>query len=165
MNLMTVFLLQAPVTGPDASWTWIMLIAMFVIMYFFMIRPQNKKQKEIANRGNRKAPQNFGQAAARRAKLKASVRPRRVDLPERVERNPKWVAALAELDDMAKSYHEAQRAKARLRKKRQKAAKDKEGDTVMQDAPLETSESTKEAPIIGGMRRPLLEVMINRRWR
>lgn len=49
MNLMTVFLLQAPVTGPDASWTWIMLIAMFVIMYFFMIRPQNKKQKEIAN--------------------------------------------------------------------------------------------------------------------
>ena len=28
---------------------WIMLIAMFVIMYFFMIRPQNKKQKEIAN--------------------------------------------------------------------------------------------------------------------
>ena len=47
MNLMTVFLLQAPVTGPDASWTWIMLIAMFVIMYFFMIRPQNKKQKEI----------------------------------------------------------------------------------------------------------------------
>ena len=49
MNLMTVFLLQAPVTGPDASWTWIMLIAMFVIMYFFMIRPQNKKQKEIQN--------------------------------------------------------------------------------------------------------------------
>ena len=25
------------------------VIAMFVIMYFFMIRPQNKKQKEIAN--------------------------------------------------------------------------------------------------------------------
>lgn len=31
------------------SMMWIMLIAMFVIMYFFMIRPQNKKQKEIAN--------------------------------------------------------------------------------------------------------------------
>ena len=28
---------------------WILLIAMFAIMYFFMIRPQNKKQKEIAN--------------------------------------------------------------------------------------------------------------------
>lgn len=27
----------------------IMMIAIFAIMYFFMIRPQNKKQKEIAN--------------------------------------------------------------------------------------------------------------------
>lgn len=26
-----------------------MIIALFVIMYFFMIRPQNKKQKEIQN--------------------------------------------------------------------------------------------------------------------
>ncbi|MGI6218717.1 MAG: preprotein translocase subunit YajC [Bacteroidaceae bacterium] len=26
---------------------WIMLIIFFAIMYFFMIRPQNKKQKEI----------------------------------------------------------------------------------------------------------------------
>lgn len=52
MNLMTVFLLQASVSGGGAEWTewtWIMLIAMFAIMYFFMIRPQNKKQKEIAN--------------------------------------------------------------------------------------------------------------------
>ena len=51
MNLMTVFFLQAPVAGPagGGSMMWIMLIAMFVIMYFFMIRPQNKKQKEIAN--------------------------------------------------------------------------------------------------------------------
>ena len=32
----------------DSSMMWIMLILMFVIMYFFMIRPQNKKQKEIA---------------------------------------------------------------------------------------------------------------------
>ena len=51
MNLMTVFFLQAPVAGPagGGSMMWIMLIAMFVIVYFFMIRPQNKKQKEIAN--------------------------------------------------------------------------------------------------------------------
>lgn len=28
---------------------WIMMIAMFAIIYFFMIRPQNKKQKEIMN--------------------------------------------------------------------------------------------------------------------
>ncbi|MCS2406444.1 preprotein translocase subunit YajC [Bacteroides salyersiae] len=48
MNLLTV-LLQAPAAYPDGSLMWIMLIAMFVIMYFFMIRPQNKKQKEIAN--------------------------------------------------------------------------------------------------------------------
>ena len=48
MNLLTV-LLQAPAAGPDGSLMWIMLIAMCVIMYFFMIRPQNKKQKEIAN--------------------------------------------------------------------------------------------------------------------
>ena len=48
MNLMTVFFLQAPAAGPG-SMMWIMLIAMFAIMYFFMIRPQNKKQKEIAN--------------------------------------------------------------------------------------------------------------------
>jgi len=44
MNVM----LQAPAAGMDTSMMWIMLILMFVIMYFFMIRPQNKKQKEIA---------------------------------------------------------------------------------------------------------------------
>ena len=49
MNLMTVFLLQAPAAGPDGSLTLIMIVAMIAIMYFFMIRPQNKKQKEIAN--------------------------------------------------------------------------------------------------------------------
>lgn len=46
MNLMTVLLQQAP--GGGGSMMWIMLIAMFAIMYFFMIRPQNKKQKEIS---------------------------------------------------------------------------------------------------------------------
>lgn len=43
-----ITMLQAPATGMDSSMMWIMLILMFVIMYFFMIRPQNKKQKEIA---------------------------------------------------------------------------------------------------------------------
>ncbi|MCR4765566.1 MAG: preprotein translocase subunit YajC [Bacteroidaceae bacterium] len=47
MENMTLFL-QAPAAGMDSSMMWIMLILMFVIMYFFMIRPQNKKQKEIA---------------------------------------------------------------------------------------------------------------------
>ncbi|WP_321478406.1 preprotein translocase subunit YajC [uncultured Bacteroides sp.] len=48
MSLLTVFLQGAPMGG-GGSMMWIMLIAMFAIMYFFMIRPQNKKQKEIAN--------------------------------------------------------------------------------------------------------------------
>jgi preprotein translocase, YajC subunit len=52
MNLLLVFL-QGAAQGQGGamggSMMWIMLIAMFAIMYFFMIRPQNKKQKEIAN--------------------------------------------------------------------------------------------------------------------
>ena len=57
MNLMTVFFLQTSGAAPGmgaggGSMMWIMLIAMFVIMYFFMIRPQNKKQKEIAEELN-----------------------------------------------------------------------------------------------------------------
>ena len=47
MNFSTV-LLQAAAAGGGLS-MWIMLIAMIAIMYLFMIRPQNKRQKEIAN--------------------------------------------------------------------------------------------------------------------
>lgn len=43
---MTVLLQAAG--GFDLSFI-IMMVAIFAIMYFFMIRPQNKKQKEIAN--------------------------------------------------------------------------------------------------------------------
>jgi preprotein translocase subunit YajC len=39
--------LQAAAGGGDWSFL-IMMVAIFAIMYFFMIRPQNKKQKEIA---------------------------------------------------------------------------------------------------------------------
>ncbi len=46
MNLLTV-MLQAQ-GGGDFSFI-LMMVAIFAIMYFFMIRPQNKKQKEIAN--------------------------------------------------------------------------------------------------------------------
>lgn len=46
MNLLTV-MLQAQ-GGADYSFL-IMMVAIFAIMYFFMIRPQNKKQKEIMN--------------------------------------------------------------------------------------------------------------------
>lgn len=47
MNLLYVTL-QAAGGGMDMSFL-IMMLAIFAIMYFFMIRPQNKKQKEIAN--------------------------------------------------------------------------------------------------------------------
>ena len=45
MKSLTVFL-QAQ-SGADYSFL-IMMVIIFAIMYFFMIRPQNKKQKEIA---------------------------------------------------------------------------------------------------------------------
>lgn len=47
---LNVAFLQAAGQAGGSSWSfWIMIIALFVIMYFFMIRPQNKKQKEIQN--------------------------------------------------------------------------------------------------------------------
>ncbi len=47
MNVLTI-LLQAQQGGSGMSMI-IMMVAIFAIMYFFMIRPQNKKQKEIQN--------------------------------------------------------------------------------------------------------------------
>lgn len=46
MNMLTVMLQTQG--GGDLSFI-LMMVAIFAIMYFFMIRPQNKKQKEIAN--------------------------------------------------------------------------------------------------------------------
>ena len=46
---MSVLLMIAATQANNGGMMWIMLIALFAIMYFFMIRPQNKKQKEIAN--------------------------------------------------------------------------------------------------------------------
>ena len=49
MVMSTMFIvLQAAGGGMDMSFL-IMMLAIFAIMYFFMIRPQNKKQKEIQN--------------------------------------------------------------------------------------------------------------------
>ena len=47
--LMTIIPLTATLakTGGTGMGFWVMIIAMFAIMYFFMIRPQQKKQKEI----------------------------------------------------------------------------------------------------------------------
>lgn len=51
MNTFSLALLQAAPAGSPAQnggmSMIIMMIAMFAIVYFFMIRPQNKKQKEI----------------------------------------------------------------------------------------------------------------------
>ena len=44
----TAFVMLQAQGGGDYSFL-IMMVAIFAIMYFFMIRPQNKKQKEIQN--------------------------------------------------------------------------------------------------------------------
>lgn len=47
MNLLLSTLAAAPQTGGFDAMFLIMIVAIFAIMYFFMIRPQQKKQKEI----------------------------------------------------------------------------------------------------------------------
>ncbi len=47
MNLLLSSLPAAPQTGGFDATFLIMIVAIFAIMYFFMIRPQQKKQKEI----------------------------------------------------------------------------------------------------------------------
>lgn len=46
---MTNTFLAAQAAGGSGTSMIIMLVAMFAIMYFFMIRPQQKRQKEIRN--------------------------------------------------------------------------------------------------------------------
>jgi preprotein translocase subunit YajC len=47
MELLSILLQGAGQPGGN-SWTMLLfIVAMFVIMYFFMIRPQQKKQKEV----------------------------------------------------------------------------------------------------------------------
>ena len=47
MNLLLSTLAAVPQTGGCDATFLIMIVAIFAIMYFFMIRPQQKKQKEI----------------------------------------------------------------------------------------------------------------------
>lgn len=50
MIQMNLALLQAATPqGQGMTSTIVMLVVIFAIFYFFMIRPQNKKQKEIQN--------------------------------------------------------------------------------------------------------------------
>ena len=64
-------ILQAQAGGFDGSFM-IMMIVIFAIMYFFMIRPQNKKQKEIQNfRKNLEVGQDVISAGGIYGKVKA----------------------------------------------------------------------------------------------
>ena len=48
MNTFTI--LQAAQPAQGGGWSmWIMLALIFVVMWFFMIRPQRKQQKELQN--------------------------------------------------------------------------------------------------------------------
>ena len=49
MNILTIVLQAAPQAAPTGGGMslWIMLALMFVVMWFFMIRPQRKQQKEL----------------------------------------------------------------------------------------------------------------------
>ena len=70
MNTAFVYL-QAQAGGFDGS-LMIMMIFIFAIMYFFMIRPQNKKQKEIQNfRKNLEVGQDVISAGGIYGKVKA----------------------------------------------------------------------------------------------
>ena len=49
MNTIVLAAQGAAQTGSGMGGMLIMMIALFAIMYFFMIRPQQKRQKEIRN--------------------------------------------------------------------------------------------------------------------
>lgn len=50
MNTLSILLQAGQPQAGGGQWSfWIMMIAIFAIMYFFMIRPQNKRQKELNN--------------------------------------------------------------------------------------------------------------------
>lgn len=47
MNILTI-ILQAAGQPAGAGWSmWLMLILVFIVMWFFMIRPQRKQQKAL----------------------------------------------------------------------------------------------------------------------
>ena len=50
MNILYLLPAQAAAPKAGSSWSmWIMLALVFVVMWFFMIRPQRKQQKELDN--------------------------------------------------------------------------------------------------------------------
>ncbi|KAI0595448.1 hypothetical protein F4775DRAFT_595233 [Biscogniauxia sp. FL1348] len=94
------------------------------------------KRDEIATRGTRKAVSNFGRAAAHMARRKeananANVR---VAVPERVYRNPQWMAAVNVLDEMAAEHHKRERQKMRKEKEKEKLRAREGADRTINDA-------------------------------
>jgi preprotein translocase subunit YajC len=69
-NLLYILLQTAPQSG--ANWSMIlMLVLVFAIMYFMMIRPQQKRQKEIQKmRDNLKVGDNIVTAGGIHGKIK-----------------------------------------------------------------------------------------------
>ncbi len=50
IDLLNVILMASPQGGKSNPMSfYIMMLLIFVVMYFFMIRPQSKKQKELRN--------------------------------------------------------------------------------------------------------------------
>jgi preprotein translocase subunit YajC len=49
MNLMNVLLMTPPQEGQNPLVSFLPLLLIIVVFYFFMIRPQVKKQKELKN--------------------------------------------------------------------------------------------------------------------
>ena len=48
MNMFTILQAAQPAQGGGAL-MWVMMALIFVVMWFFMIRPQRKQQKELQN--------------------------------------------------------------------------------------------------------------------
>jgi preprotein translocase subunit YajC len=47
MNLLSILLASPPATEQNPFYMPLMMVLIFVVFYFFMIRPQSKRQKEI----------------------------------------------------------------------------------------------------------------------
>lgn len=47
MNAMFILLQEATAPQGGGASMWIMILLIFLVMYFFMIRPQNKQRKEL----------------------------------------------------------------------------------------------------------------------
>ena len=135
MNLLISFpLAQAANHAAGSSWSmWVMLALIFVVMWFFMIRPQRKQQKEL---------QNFRNA------LKKGDKVVTVGGIHGVISSTKEKTVIVKVDDNAKiefSRNAITSVIVDKAEKDSKAAKDdKKADKVEEAAATETEASTEE---------------------